>query len=137
MTSNKLGLGISLEHQGCHDHIAKAILSGTLFQEQSAPTVYLAGPMRGYQNFNFDAFNSAAKKWFDKGYNVINPAAIDGAWKGTSTNWDYAYRDMQAIFTLRKESDDGLVMLVGWQNSIGANAEYALAKWLELKIYEV
>ena len=40
-------------------------------------TVYIAGPMRGYPRFNFDAFDAAQSHLESLGYRVISPAALD------------------------------------------------------------
>ena len=39
--------------------------------------IYLAGPMRGYANFNFPAFDYAAAKLRNKGFEVFSPAERD------------------------------------------------------------
>lgn len=40
--------------------------------------VYLSGPMTGYPNFNFPAFNERAAEWRREGWDVFNPAETDG-----------------------------------------------------------
>ena len=41
------------------------------------PKIYIAGPMRGYENFNFPAFDAAAQLYRAIGYEVFNPADKD------------------------------------------------------------
>jgi hypothetical protein len=40
-------------------------------------SIYIAGPMTGYPNFNFQAFHDAAAKWKALGWKVWNPAEKD------------------------------------------------------------
>lgn len=39
--------------------------------------IYIAGPMRGYPNFNFPAFDEAAARGRALGHEIISPAEID------------------------------------------------------------
>ena len=40
-------------------------------------TAYIAGPMRGYDNFNFEAFHAASFDLRSRGYIVYSPAEHD------------------------------------------------------------
>ena len=42
----------------------------------SLPTLYIAGPMRGYPDHNFPAFRAAAAALRRAGYGVVNPAEL-------------------------------------------------------------
>lgn len=90
--------------------------------------IYLAGPMRGYTDLNFPAFDSAKKKWELWGYEVISPADLDRK-EGCTDNRGYVKRDVAAILTC-----DSIYLLKGWEDSIGASAEYFLARWIGLNI---
>ena len=41
------------------------------------PTIYVAGPMRGFENYNYPAFDRCARVLRDQGCDVINPAELD------------------------------------------------------------
>ena len=41
------------------------------------PTIYVAGPMRGFENFNYPAFDRCARVLLKQGWIVINPAELD------------------------------------------------------------
>ncbi len=105
---------------------------------ESRPCVYIAGPMRGIEDFNFPLFDEAAEycaalfKW-----NVVSPAQLDRAagidpltYEDTPKNMrTVVKRDINAILQLRPDKD-GMVLLPGWTLSTGARAEVALALWL-------
>jgi hypothetical protein len=90
--------------------------------------VYLAGPMRGYKDFNFPAFDDAKKVLEHKGYEVVSPADIDRV-KGHTDNRGYAERDVKEILTC-----DMIYLLKGWTKSIGATAEFMIARWIQLEV---
>ena len=48
--------------------------------------IYLAGPMRGYPEFNFPAFHAAAAKLRAEGHTVFNPAERDAEAFGNITS---------------------------------------------------
>lgn len=95
--------------------------------------VYIAGPMRGYARFNFDAFDAAEADLKARGYTVITPANLDrhvgfDPEKSTLKDFDMeaaVRRDVEGII-----SADLVALLPGWQRSVGATAEKAVAGWL-------
>lgn len=105
--------------------------------------VYLAGPMRGYQSFNFKAFDEAKENLERYGYEVFSPAdfdrevGFDPIKDPVLTLDDF---DQQAAFDRDVEAIkkcDILVLLPGHEKSIGATAEKHIAYWLgkEVLIY--
>lgn len=112
--------------------------------------IYLAGPMRGYPEFNFPAFNAAAAVLRHDGHEVFNPAERDVARhdgvdisKGNA-NGDEALAAKQHGFDLRvalaEDMDficrhaEAIFMLPGWEKSKGATAERATAVALGLEV---
>jgi hypothetical protein len=109
--------------------------------------VYLAGPMSGIKDFNFPAFDKAAKILEDLGYEVFNPAENDrqNGFDGTGTG------DLQeaamAGFSLRHalkqdlswmcDHADLVALLPGYGRSKGVEAELALARALGIRAYTV
>ena len=92
--------------------------------------LYLAGPMRGYPEFNFPAFHAAAKLLREAGYEVFSPAE-KGLEKHAEANPEsLAFR--RAVFKLDTEwicdHADGVALLPEWLKSKGAIAEDALAR---------
>lgn len=101
-------------------------------------TIYVCGPMRGYPNHNFDAFDTSERLGISLGYNVISPAAMDRldcdetkCLSDVEKQRMYAKRDLDAIF-----NSDAIAVLPGFQKSIGAMAEFSLARWLCLPILD-
>jgi len=107
-------------------------------------SAYLAGPMRGYQAFNFPAFDEAAARGRSLGWHILSPAEMDrdigfdpllDSLAGFDMNAAID-RDIAAIRSLSKEDGDAVVMLPGWEQSKGARAEKALAEWMGLRILD-
>lgn len=110
-------------------------------RRQPRPAVYIAGPMTGYQDFNFPAFDEASDLLSSRGYRPISPAdrdrkrGFDGA--DSSVSIDF-YRsalawDLQQI----AEKASAIYMLRGWEKSPGARAEHAAAVAVGIEvIYE-
>lgn len=101
-------------------------------------TCYIAGPMRGYKDFNFPAFFTAEEA-LQNDYNVLNPAKMDKDIKFDETKSledngfnlsDAVRRDVDAII-----KSDIIFLLDGWDKSTGATTEVAIAKWLNKDIY--
>ena len=100
--------------------------------------VYLAGPMRGYPDFNFPAFKAAAKYLRSIGHEVFSPAEKDEQDYGSvfhSPRGDNA--DIKG-FSLRdalgKDHDyiarhaEAIALLPGWEYSDGALSEWSHAR---------
>lgn len=106
--------------------------------------IYLAGPMRGYADFNFPAFDFAATKLRTQGHEVFSPAERDREREGTEFGKGNATGSVEEAtkqgFSLRNALGDdtaficakaeAIALLPGWEKSSGANAEWTLAKAL-------
>jgi len=100
-------------------------------------TVYIAGPMTGYERYNADAFNAAAADLRQRGYRVINPVELDievGFDPSTDSPEDFDLpaairRDVNALIEC-----DAIVMLPGHETSKGATAERHVAIWRGLEV---
>lgn len=98
--------------------------------------LYVAGPMRGYEQYNFPAFHEATAQLREAGYEVVSPAEMDlelGFDPNSTaefTEADYAAamrRDIETLLTV-----DGVALLHGWRKSKGANVEHDVARALGL-----
>lgn len=89
--------------------------------------LYLAGPMTGIEDYNFPAFNAAAKLLRDVSFQVINPAEhgiVPGA------EWaDYMRYDIAKLVTCRT-----IALLPGWEKSKGASWEVEIAQRLGMQV---
>lgn len=102
-------------------------------------TVYIAGPMSGYELLNFPAFDEAAKRFRKAGWNVINPAELDrvnGIHEYTPIGEHGGYKEVMARDTAAICICDAIALLPGWEKSPGTGVELALAKLLDLSIYD-
>src|ERR1700722_7592921 len=96
--------------------------------------LYLAGPMRGYDRYNFPAFDRATRLLRAVGYTVVSPAEIDRAMGLDETQELPDWFDSEA--TLRTDfyaikSCQGIALLPSWKKSTGAMREVAFARELD------
>lgn len=137
---------------GCPPKVASQIVKGITHHagynvaSYGESYVYIAGPMRGIEKFNFPAFDGVRSQFQFLGYNVISPADVDRAAHAnaddpskvdTSDQSVYVFRDFWALYFLAKinRGDNGIVLLPGWTKSTGAVGEFFLARWLGLKFF--
>jgi Domain of unknown function (DUF4406) len=114
--------------------------------------LYLAGPMRGYPDFNFPLFFKTASTLEGLGHTVFNPASRDVSKYGseklkTATGSEEEVSKNLGLNGLQLARDcfladtaficthaDGIYLLPGWEKSKGAVAERALCEAIGLKI---
>lgn len=110
--------------------------------------IYLSGPMRGYKDFNFPAFDKAAAELRAQGHSVFNPAEKDKEHDPEGVSWrspdgDITVAEKTGVFdrrvAIRADLDyiiddaDAIALLPGWEASKGANAELWLSRFLDLE----
>ena len=103
---------------------------------------YLAGPMSSKPGFNFALFDSAAAVLRARGHEIVSPAEMDRAlgFEGlTATEEDFLQlgglpaamrRDLAALLTV-----DAIIVLPGWDYSLGTKTEMFVAQSLGLPIF--
>ena len=110
--------------------------------------IYLAGPMRGHEFYNFPGFHYKAQELSINGWNVFDPARVDCITLGIvelydQKKWQEVHelvvkhvaerdaftRDIQFIIN----HADAVYMMAGWENSRGAQAEWAIARAIGLQ----
>lgn len=101
---------------------------------------YLSGPMSGIPLFNFPTFMKADAELTAAGWEIVNPAQMDlDAGINPESEDEFTieqYRDALAR-DLRAIMDcEGLILLEGWGESTGAQAELALARSLGMKVFK-
>lgn len=92
--------------------------------------IYLSGPMSGYPDLNYPLFHTVAAELRSYGHEVYNPAEFEHD---------------EPVFPLRRAmaayaqficlEADAIVLLPGWEKSLGVSAELALAKNCRLAIF--
>ena len=105
---------------------------------------YIAGPMAGIPNFNYDTFNSVEYMLMTDGYGTVNPAALDMVDGGLEHSGDLktgkGVTDLnRAAFLQRDFAElalcDGIVLLPGWSQSTGANCELLASQIMGLDVW--
>ncbi len=98
--------------------------------------IYISGPMRGLPDMNRRAFWNAAHYLRGFGHDVVNPHEINGSWeirmeeRGLKPRGaDYLERDIRELLHC-----DAIVLLPGWENSVGARCELAVAFTLNIEV---
>jgi len=98
---------------------------------------YLAGPMRGFPEYNFPKFHEATSELRRLGHDVFNPAERD-LQDGFDPSVDkalplayYMRIDLPAVC-----ESDAVVVLSGWQLSDGANIEVFVATQCGIPVLE-
>src|SRR3954462_814094 len=92
--------------------------------------LYLSGPMKGYPELNFPAFERARKLLRDAGYEVVCPAEL-----GNHDGWeweDYLRRDLKVLLDC-----NAIATLSGWDKSEGASLEVYVAQKLKMTVRSV
>lgn len=92
-------------------------------------TLYVAGPMTGYPDYNYKAFDEAERWLRDHGYEVLNPTSN----KPDDPTWDNYMRASIVQVT----QADGIAVLRNWQGSAGAVLEVQIAQALRVPVLPV
>ena len=99
--------------------------------------IYIAGPMTGLPNYNFEAFDRAATRLSARGFDVKNPADVGRKWLA-----EHEYREpnkseyqelLNAGRAMLRECKT-IYLLRGWQNSNGALGELSYALILGARV---
>lgn len=104
-------------------------------------SLYVAGPTRNHENFNFDAFDEAKAEAYEMGFYPISPADMDRLFEGWAKyppeGWEPAPGDAKRMMRRDLAAIDdcyGVYMLRGWGKSTGAKVEKAYAEFLGKKV---
>mgnify|MGYP001127939149 FL=1 len=106
---------------------------GILVEEYNPSTlkkVYISGPITGTKDYleKFEDIETALVL-VHQGVEVINPAKVN-ANLPESTTWEEYMRMSLCMLSMC----DGIYMMEGWQQSRGANLEYAYAKGMGITV---
>ena len=103
------------------EQLSSDLNGGILSSPPTVKKVYIAGPMSGLEDDNRSLFNSVAEQFKLGGFVVLNPATLPAGLE------QHEYMD---ICVAMVRCCDSVFMLPGWEESLGAQAEYHLAKKL-------
>ena len=90
--------------------------------------LYLSGPMTGYAECNYPAFDGAAMLLREAGFDVVNPTEQDNHGHYT----DILREDIRALLDC-----DGVALLPMWWESNGSRAEVHIAGLLKMPVHEL
>ena len=94
--------------------------------------VYVSGPMTGYAEFNYPAFEDACQRLRAAGYEVVSPHEINPP-DDEEHEWSwYMRRDIVGLMEA-----EGVVVLPGWEASRGAALETYIAKAMGMPVYPI
>lgn len=98
--------------------------------------IYLAGPMRGYPEYNFPAFDDHARRLRNAGYTVWSPADHDRG-QGFDEKTDEAgeLKDYMKVDLVEVLCSDAVAVLDGWTESQGARLEVHVARECGIPVY--
>lgn len=94
--------------------------------------LYVAGPMSGYEENNYPAFNEAAERLRAAGFSVVNPAEY-----GTPNRVRVSYQRLLIEDIREMLSCEGIAVLESWWSSVGARNEVQVAGVIGLPVRSV
>ena len=102
--------------------------------DRSKTRIFIAGPMRGYENYNFKKFDYTEEFLRRSGFDVVNPARISRKFKESEVNSDIAvYNKMVDMQQDVERTCNAILLLDGWQWSKGVALEINTASELGMQ----
>lgn len=102
--------------------------------DRSKTRIFIAGPMRGYENYNFKKFDYTEEILKSLGFVVVNPARISRKFKEQDVNSDIAvYNKMVDMQQEAERTCNTILLLDGWQWSKGVALEVQTAAELGMQ----
>ena len=98
--------------------------------------IYIAGPMRGKDDWNREAFARASERLSGKGWAVYDPVEISEMY-GTPEEIELDPELLQQVMKVELAfvaKSDAIYLLDGWEKSVGAKRELMVALGCGLKV---
>lgn len=89
--------------------------------------------MTGLPDNNYPVFNTVADMLREMNFQIYNPAEWEDRYNDGKFNVQFAFADYSTYIC---READAVVVLKGWQKSVGANAEVALARAVQKPVYD-
>lgn len=108
-------------------------------------TVYLAGPMTGYPDYNRGGFEAAERYAVERGWRPVSPQNTDPSHAGTCPDGErhttaagsHPYPCWIKSSLRMMLGCDAVLMLPGWEKSRGASLERVVAEGCAMRVYEM
>lgn len=115
-------------------HAVEVDMKSILDLDRSKTRIFIAGPMRGYENYNFKKFDYTEEILKSLGFDVVNPARISRKFKEKDVNSDIAvYNKMVDMQQEAERTCNTILLLDGWQWSKGVTLEVQTAAELGMQ----
>ena len=102
--------------------------------DRSKTRIFIAGPMRGYENYNFKKFDHIEELLRQLGFDIVNPARISRKFKESEVNSDISvYNKMIDMQQDAERTCNAILLLDGWQWSEGVKLEVKTASELGMQ----
>ena len=102
--------------------------------DRSKTRIFIAGPMRGYENYNFKKFDYTEEFLRRSGFDAVNPARISRKFKESEINSDITvYNKMVDMQQDAERTCNAILLLDGWQWSKGVALEINTASELGMQ----
>lgn len=99
--------------------------------------IFLSGPMTGYVLHNYPIFDKVEEMLTIAGYTVVNPARIGKKYNPAKVDEDkFLYCAMEKEIQEAERTCNVLLLLPGWEDSVGVRLELQTAIELKMKIIQ-
>jgi hypothetical protein len=97
--------------------------------------IFISGPMTGYEFHNYPLFNTIEDLLRIAGYKCVNPAKIGMKYGPEEVdNNKKLYRAMEKEIQAAEKTCNTILLLPGWEDSIGVRLELKTALKMKMKI---
>lgn len=91
-------------------------------------TYYLSGPMSGYKNYNYDAFDRATRTFRYTGLSIESPHENPSPEGANEMEPGALWKHMMGLCMEQMERCSGIILLPGFYRSSGAMIELGVAR---------
>lgn len=97
--------------------------------------IFISGPMAGYEHHNYPLFNMIEEVLIIAGYKCVNPANIGMKYDPEKVDKNKKlYKAMVKEIQEAEKTCNTILLLPGWENSVGVRLELQTAIRMKMKI---